>query len=109
MAESERQEDVAATVVVEIFGVSYTLREDGATDAERIRELARRVDRKMREVADHSPSLDAERIAILAAVNLANESSSSSEDREEVEDGRFVEMVERVSSLTSELEAALDS
>ena len=108
MAESERQEDVAATVVVEIFGVSYTLREDGATDAERIRELAQRVDRKMREVADHSPNLDACRIAILAALNLANESSSS-EDAEDAEDGRFVEMVERVSSLTSDLEAALDS
>ncbi len=107
MAESERQEDVAATVVVEIFGVSYTLREDGTTDAERIRELAGRVDRKMREVADHSPNLDACRIAILAALNLANESPSG--DRGEAEDGRFVEMVERVSSLTSELEAALDS
>ncbi len=109
MAESEHQEDVAATVVVEIFGVSYTLREDGATDAERIRELARRVDRKMREVADHSPNLEAGKIAILAALNLVNEPSSSSEDGEEAEDGRFVEMVERVSSLTSELEAALDS
>lgn len=107
MAESERQEDVASTVVVEIFGVSYTLREDGVTDAERIRELARRVDRKMREVADHSPNLDAARIAILAALNLADESSSA--DGGEAEDGRFVEMVERVSSLTSELEAALDS
>ena len=106
MAQIARQEDVAATVVVEIFGVSYTLREDGATDAERIRELAQRVDRKMREVADRSPSLDAGKIAILAALNLANESSSSSE---EAEDGRLVEMVERVSSLTSELEAALDS
>ena len=105
MAESERQEDVAATVVVEIFGVSYNLREDGATDAECIRELAQRVDRKMREVADHSPNLDSCRIAILAALNLANESSSS----EDAEDGRFVEMVERVSSLTSDLEAALDS
>ncbi len=96
-------------MVVEIFGVSYTLREDGATDAERIRELARKVDRKMREVADRSPNLDAGKIAILAALNLANEPSSSSEDGEEAQDGRFVEMVERVSSLTSELEAALDS
>ena len=106
MAESERQEDVAATVAVEIFGVSYTLREDGATGAERIRELARKVDRKMREVADHSPNLEPDKIAILAALNLANESPGGGD---EAEDGRFVEMVERVSSLTSELEAALDS
>ena len=66
-------------------------------------------DRKMREVADHSPNLDAGKIAILAALNLVNEPSFSSEDGEEAEDGRFVEMVERVSSLTSDLEAALDS
>lgn len=106
MAESERQEDVAATVVVEIFDVSYALREDGATGAERIRELARKVDRKMREVADRSPNLEPDKIAILAALNLANESPKNGD---EAEDGRFLEMVERVSSLTSELEAALDS
>ncbi len=107
MAQNERQEDVAATVVVEIFGSSYSLREEGATDAERIRELARRVDRKMHQIAGHSPDLDAARIAVLAALNLANESSAG--DGAEAEDARFVEMVERVSSLTSELEAALDS
>ena len=107
MTESERQADVAATVVVDIFGVPHTLREDGAANAERIRELARRVDRKMREVADHSPNLDVASIAILAALNLADESWSDADG--ESEDGRFVEMVERVSSLTSDLEAALHS
>lgn len=106
MAETNTQEDVAATVAVEIFGVSYLLREDGTADTERIRLLAEKVDRKMREVSDRSPNLDPGKIAVLAAVNLANESF---ENGEEVEDGRFVELVERVSSLTSELEAALDT
>ena len=106
MAETNTQEDVAATVAVEIFGVSYLLREDGTADAERIRLLAERVDRKMREVSDRSPNLDSGKIAVLAALNLANESF---EDGEEVEDGRFAGLVERVSSLTSELEAALDT
>lgn len=106
MAETNTQEDVAATVAVEIFGVSYLLREDGTADTERIRLLAEKVDRKMREVSDRLPNLDPGKIAVLAAVNLANESF---ENGEEVEDGRFVELVERVSSLTSELEAALDT
>ena len=106
MAETNTQEDVAATVAVEIFGVSYLLREDGTADAERIRVLAEKVDRKMREVSDRSPNLDPGKIAVLAALNLANESF---EDGEEAEDGRFLELVERVSSLTSELEAALDT
>ena len=72
MAEGERQEEVAATVAVEIFGVPYSLREDGAVDASRLRELAEKVDRKMREVADQAPNLEPGQIAVLAALNLAN-------------------------------------
>lgn len=105
MAESERQEEVAATVAVEIFGVPYSLREDGTVDAGRLRVLAEKVDRKMREVADQAPSLEPNQIAILAALNLANEAN----DGGEADDGRYDELVERVSSLTSDLEAALDA
>lgn len=105
MAESKTQEDVTDTVEVEIFGVSYTLREDGEIDAERVRALAEKVDRKMREVADRSPNLDPGKIAVLAALNLADESP---EGDGEGKDGRILELVERVSSLTSDLEAAID-
>ncbi|MCY3591419.1 MAG: cell division protein ZapA [Acidobacteria bacterium] len=105
MAESEHQEEVAATVAVEIFGVPYSLREDGAVDAGRLRVLAEKVDRKMREVADEAPNLEPNQIAILAALNLANETNGGGG----ADDGRYQELVERVSSLTSDLEAALDA
>ncbi|MCY3930927.1 MAG: cell division protein ZapA [Acidobacteria bacterium] len=105
MAESERQEEVAATVAVEIFGVPYSLREDGAVDAGRLRELAEKVDRKMREVADQAPNLEPSQIAVLAALNLANEANGGTE----ADGGRYRELVERVSILTSDLEAALDA
>lgn len=105
MAESERQEEVAATVAVEIFGVPYSLREDGTVAADRLRVLAEKVDRKMREVADQAPNLEPNQIAILAALNLANEANGG----EEADEGRYQELVERVSSLTSDLEAVLDA
>lgn len=105
MAEGERQEEVAATVAVEIFGVPYSLREDGAVDASRLRELAEKVDRKMREVADQAPNLEPGQIAVLAALNLANEANGGGE----ADGGRYQELVERVSILTSDLEAALDA
>lgn len=105
MAEGERQEEVAATVAVEIFGVPYSLREDGAVDAGRLRELAEKVDRKMREVADQAPNLEPGQIAVLAALNLANEANGGGE----AGGGRYQELVERVSILTSDLEAALDA
>ena len=105
MAEGERQKEVAATVAVEIFGVPYSLREDGAVDASRLRELAEKVDRKMREVADQAPNLEPGQIAVLAALNLANEASGGGE----ADGGRYQELVERVSILTSDLEAALDA
>lgn len=105
MAEGERQEEVAATVAVEIFGVPYSLREDGAVDADRLRELAEKVDRKMREVAEQAPNLEPGQIAVLAALNLANEANGGGE----ADGGRYQELVERVSILTSDLEAALDA
>ncbi len=105
MAEGERQKEVAATVAVEIFGVPYSLREDGAVNADRLRELAEKVDRKMREVADQVPNLEPGQIAVLAALNLANEANGGAEG----DGGRYQELVERVSILTSDLEAALDA
>lgn len=105
MAESERREEVATTVAVEIFGVSYALREDGTVDASRLRVLAEKVDRKMREVADQAPNLEPNQIAVLAALNLANEAKGGGE----ADDGRYQELVERVSILTSDLEAAVDA
>jgi len=56
---------------VEIYGQTYSVR--AAADADYIRELAGFVDRKMREVAQEAATVDATKIAILAALNVADD------------------------------------
>ncbi len=60
------------SVDVEIFGGTYSIK--GDADPEYVRQLARFVDEKMRALALRSPStVSAQRIAVLAAVNMADE------------------------------------
>ena len=58
-------------VRVEIYDQSYSMR--GGLDADYIRELARFVDGKMRSIAAHTRTVDSLRVAILAALNIADE------------------------------------
>lgn len=57
-------------VTVEIYDQTYHL---SGQDPVHIRELAARVDAKMRAVAAHGRTVDSLRVAVLAAVNLADE------------------------------------
>jgi cell division protein ZapA len=59
------------TVNVEIFGHTYRLK--GVRDAEALKRLAAYVDRKMNLVADQARTTDTVKIAILAALNIADE------------------------------------
>lgn len=57
---------------VEIFGTSYTVK--GEEDPEYVQSLARYVDEKMRALQKKSPpTVSAHKIAVLAAVNIADE------------------------------------
>ncbi len=91
----------STTIQVEIFGEVYTVR--GSDENGYLRELAGLVDRKMREVAEHVKG-DTARIAILAALNLADELFQS-QNRQE---GERVEIREKVAALTEELTHALE-
>lgn len=69
---------------VAIYGRSYTLR--GSEDARELRRLAALVDRRMREIAPDPASADELKVAILAALNFADEADKQrcgSEEREE--------------------------
>src|SRR5438270_13806957 len=57
-------------VRVEIFYQAYNLR---GTDPEYILKLAEYVDGKMRAVADQTHTADSSRLAVLAALNIADE------------------------------------
>ena len=61
-------------VTVEIYDQTYHL---FGQDHEHIRELAARVDSKMRAVAAQGRTVDSLRVAVLAALNLADELSQT--------------------------------
>jgi cell division protein ZapA len=74
MATATRQNPVKDTnngsVRVEIFDQAYNLR---GSDADYIIKLADYVDSKMRAVAEQTNTIDTVRLAVLAALNIADE------------------------------------
>jgi len=58
-------------VKVEIYGQSYTL--SGDLDENYVQKLARYVDEKMRAVAEATHTVDSVRVAVLAAMAIADE------------------------------------
>lgn len=61
------------SISVDIYDQTYRLRGD---DTEYIRRLADIVDSKMRAVASHGKTVDSLRVAVLAALNIADELAS---------------------------------
>lgn len=94
-------EQRTAAVEVEIFGQTYQVR---GADEGHLRDLAAEVDRKMRDLADHVVTADTARLAILVALNFAEELSQSRRP----EDGVDGDDRERMARLTDELTAALE-
>ena len=94
-------EEVTSTQV-EIFGATYVIR--GGQEPEYLTELAAEVDRRMRELAEHLPNAEAGRLAILAALNLADELSRNRRHYE----GERGEIEARVTELAESLAAALE-
>ena len=59
------------SVTVNIYGHEYTLK--GEADADYVQEVARYVDAKMREIGSTSSVASTTKVAILAAINIADE------------------------------------
>jgi cell division protein ZapA len=92
--------DKAPLVHVEIFGLSYALR--AGDDPGYLERLAAFVDQRMKEVASGAGSVDSVRVAVLAALNIADELHRS---REGASGTKALEA--RAESLAKELAAAL--
>ena len=88
------------STVVEIFGQTYNVRGDG--DPDYLMELARLVDTRMREVAGQVATVDPMKIAILAALNIADEFSRYRRKREESA-GIWIERTEEISERLSKV------
>jgi cell division protein ZapA len=66
-------------IEVEIFGQRYTL--SGDANEAYVRELARYVDGKMREIADAAGGIPVTKLALLVAINIAHELHRSREQQ----------------------------
>jgi cell division protein ZapA len=89
-------------VQVQIFGQTYSVR--AGADPSYVERLAAHVDAQMREVSRSSGAVDTLRIAVLAALNIADESFQS-RSRGSEDEGR---LQERAARLARELDAALE-
>jgi cell division protein ZapA len=92
---------VKKTTRVEIYDQSYSISGDG--DETYVQELAAEVDGRMREIAREAKMVDSLRVAVLTAMNLADENRALRERC-----GRLEETVtQRASSLNEMLDRAL--
>jgi cell division protein ZapA len=100
--------DKAPPVAVEIFGQTYAVK--AGAEAGHVEALAALVDAKMKEVSRASGAVDSVRIAVLAALNIADDLMRARRELEEAR-GRVNRAEktgdERVRLLAEELGAAL--
>ena len=92
---------VSSSIRVEIYDQTYHLR---GSDPEYIHKLAEYVDTKMRQVASQTATVDSLRLAVLAALNIADELHMTRNKYDNVAG----EYTQRASHLQSALDSALD-
>ena len=104
-SESQMAGKSTTTVEVEIFGATYHVR--GDSDSEYLQDLAAVIDGKMQEVAAQVKTVDRTRIAILAALNVADELAQCK--RRLGQGGGSEAIGETISKLTGDLNDALEA
>jgi cell division protein ZapA len=89
------------SVRVEIYGQPYSIRTEG--QSEHIFALAEMVDRRMAEIARQTLTVDSLKVAILAALHIAEELHHTRQKLEEIDR----DIAERSTRVTAELEQFL--
>jgi len=92
--------DTSSSVRVEIFDQAYNLR---GSDPDYILKLAEYVDGKMRAVAEQTHTVDTVRLAVLAALNIADEYHLLKRNH----DSGSVEYLKRANNLANALDEVL--
>jgi cell division protein ZapA len=85
---------------VEIFDQTYNVQADG--DEDYLRKVASFVDEKMRAVAESTRQVDSTRVAVLTALNIADEFFALRKRYDEIE-GPVRQRVERCVRLTEKV------
>ena len=94
----------ARVITVEIAGQRYPIR--STLDANYVTELAAYVDRKMRTASDSAPASDIVGLAILVALNVADELFRARQERS-AEGGRLNDRALRIERLVDDVLAQL--
>ncbi len=84
------------SIKVQIFGQTYTIR--GDLDERYVQKLAAYVDEKMSAIADVTATVDTQKVAVLAALAIADELHTIRKDRTDQE-GLLREQAERCLTL----------
>lgn len=82
-SQNKASANVSPVVRVEIFNQTYTIRADGNHDY--LIALAAYVDRKMREITSTTATIDSVKVAVLAALNIADELHRIKADAEQAD------------------------
>ena len=96
----DRNDGQEQTIRVEIYNQTYSIRSDG--DNQYIHELAEYVDRKMREISSGTLTVDSLKVAILAALHIADEfyqlkhAQAQSDAQLAMRSGECAEMLDRM-------------
>ncbi len=83
------------SVRVEIYDQSYNLR---GSDPEIIERLAEFVDSRMRMVSEHTSTIDSLRVAVLAALNIADEYFALKKKYDAI-DGEYIKRASRIGNV----------
>ncbi len=75
---------MSAPVKVQIFGQTYVIR--GDLDQAYVQKLAEYVDEKMHRIAEGTATVDTQKVAVLAALAIADELHSTQKERGDRED-----------------------
>ena len=71
--------NMSVPVKVQIFGQTYSIQ--GELDGKYVQRLAKYVDEKMHTIADATATVDTQKVAVLAALAIADELHSIQKDR----------------------------
>ena len=93
-------EDSKQVTAVKIFNQTYQVSSGG--DPEYVKQLARYVDKMMTEVFEKTPTVDSLKVAVLAALNIADECFAAQRQLETLDD-TVTEKSERIITLLDPL------
>jgi cell division protein ZapA len=92
MADNGGSSTRSGTVKIEIYDQSYNVNADG--NEEYLNELAAYVDTKMRSIAETTRMVDSLKVAVLAALNIADETFTLRQRQQQI-DGPLRKRVEK--------------